>query len=112
MKELDEEGIRYDVNHLIANGFRSALVAPEACGMTFEERKKLVEIVCDEAKGRIHTSVAVMQDTVEEDIEMLRHIEKVGGTFALLGHPVQYHPGRSRIFSRCINTCAIRPISR
>lgn len=92
LKELDEEGIRYDVNHLIANGFTSAMVAPEACGMTFEERKKLVEIVCDEAKGRIHTSVAVMQDTVEEDIEMLQHIEKVGGTFATLGHPIQYHP--------------------
>jgi 4-hydroxy-tetrahydrodipicolinate synthase len=90
--ELDEEGIRYDVNHIIENGFISALVAPEACGMTFEERKKFVEIVVDEARGRIHTSVAVMQDTVEQDIEMLQHIEKVGGTFATLGHPVQYYP--------------------
>ncbi|OGO40118.1 MAG: hypothetical protein A2147_08325 [Chloroflexi bacterium RBG_16_57_8] len=92
LRELDEEGIRYDVSHLIANGFSSALVSPESCGMTFEERKKLVSIVCDEAKGRMHTSVAVMQDTVEEDIEMLRHIEEVGGTFATLGHPIQYHP--------------------
>jgi len=89
---LDEEGIRFDVNNLIDNGFTYAMVAPEACGMTFEERKKLVEIVCDEAKGKIFTSVAVMQDTVEEDIEMLRHIEKVGGTFARLGHPIQYYP--------------------
>ena len=92
LRSLDEEGIRYDVNHLIANGFTSALVSPESCGMTFEERKKLVEIVCSEAKGKIHTSVAVMQDTVEEDIEMLRHIEKVGGTFVTLGHPIQYYP--------------------
>jgi 4-hydroxy-tetrahydrodipicolinate synthase len=92
LKELDEEGIRYDVNHLIANGFTYAMVSPESCGMTFEERKRLVEIVCDEAKGRIRTSVAVMQDTVEEDIEMLRHIERVGGAFARLGHPIQYHP--------------------
>jgi len=60
LQELDEEGIRYDVNHIIANGFTSALVAPEACGMTFEERKKMVEIVVNEARGRIHTSVAVM----------------------------------------------------
>jgi 4-hydroxy-tetrahydrodipicolinate synthase len=92
LRELDEEGIRYDVNHLIANGFASALVSPESCGMTFEERKRLVKIVCEEARGRIHVSVAVMQDTVEEDIEMLRHIEAVGGTFATLGHPIQYHP--------------------
>jgi 4-hydroxy-tetrahydrodipicolinate synthase len=92
LEKLDEEGIRYDVNHLIANGFTSILVSPESCGMTFEERKKLVEIVVDEARGRVHTSVAVMQDTVEEDIEMLQHIEKIGGTFATLGHPVQYYP--------------------
>jgi len=58
---LDEEGIRYDVNHIIANGFTSIMVSPESCGMTFEERKKLVEIVCDEARGKVHTSVAVMQ---------------------------------------------------
>jgi len=92
LQELDEEGIRYDVNHIIANGFTSALIAPEACGMTFEERKRFVEIVVDEARGKIHTSVSVMQDTVEQDIEMLQHMEKVGGTFATLGHPVQYYP--------------------
>jgi dihydrodipicolinate synthase/N-acetylneuraminate lyase len=92
LSKLDEEGIRYDVNHLIANGFTSILVAPEACGLTFEERKQLVAIACDEARGRAHTSVAVMQDTVEQDIEMLQHIEAVGGTFATLGHPIQYHP--------------------
>jgi 4-hydroxy-tetrahydrodipicolinate synthase len=92
LQNLDEEGIRYDVNHLVANGFTYAMVAPEVCGLTFEERKKFVEIVCDEANGKIFTSVAVMQDTVEEDIEMLSHIEKVGGTFARLGHPIQYYP--------------------
>ncbi len=92
LEKLDEEGIRYDVNHIIANGFTSALVSPESCGMTFEERKQLVKIVCDEAKGKAHTSATVLQDTVEQDIEMLQHIEKCGGTTATLGHPVQYYP--------------------
>ena len=40
----------------------------------------------------MHSSASVMQDTVEQDIEMLRHIEKVGGTHATLAHPVQYYP--------------------
>jgi 4-hydroxy-tetrahydrodipicolinate synthase len=92
LEKLDEEGIRWDVNHIIANGFTSVMVAPEACGMTFEERKQMVEIVCDEARGKIHTAVSVMQDTVEQDIEMMRHFEKVGGTHVTLGHPVQYYP--------------------
>ena len=90
--KLDEEGIRYDVNHIFANGFTSVMAAPETCGMTFDERKKFVEIVCDEARGKMHSSVSVLQDTVEQDIEMLHHIEKVGGTHATLGHPVQYYP--------------------
>ncbi len=60
--------------------------------MTFEERKKFVEIVCDEARGKMHSSATVLQDTVEQDIEMLHHIEKVGGTHVTLGHPVQYYP--------------------
>src|SRR4030066_2398136 len=67
LEKLDEEGIKWDVNHIIANGFTSVLVAVEACGMTFEERKKFVEIVCGEAKGRIHVSATVLQDNVEQD---------------------------------------------
>ena len=70
LQKLDEEGIRYDVQHLADNGFKSALCAIEVCGMTFEERKKFIEIVCDEARDKIHTSVAVLQDTVEQDMEM------------------------------------------
>src|SRR3990172_8229138 len=66
LQKLDEEGIRFDVNHIFANGFTSVMAAPEACGMTFEERKQFVQIVCDEAKGKMHSSVSVMQDTVEQ----------------------------------------------
>jgi 4-hydroxy-tetrahydrodipicolinate synthase len=89
---LDEEGIRWDVRYLIANQLSCILCAVESCGMTFEERKKFVEIVCDEAKGKIHVSMTILQDTVEQDIEMMKYFEKVGGTFILLGHPVQFYP--------------------
>jgi len=92
LAELDEEGIRWDVQYLIANQLSCILCAVESCGMTFEERKKFVEIVCDEAKGKIHVSMTILQNTVEEDIEMMAHFEKVGGTFILLGHPVQFYP--------------------
>jgi len=89
---LDEEGIRWDVQYLISHQLSCILCAVESCGMTFEERKKFVEIVCDEARGKIHVSMTILQNTVEEDIEMMKHFEKVGGTFVLLGHPVQFYP--------------------
>ncbi len=92
MSELDEDGIRYDVNHIIANGMMSILAASEACGMTHPERKRFIEIVNDEARGRVFTSVSVLMDTVEQNIDLLQHHEKTGGTLAMLGHPLLYDP--------------------
>lgn len=92
LSELDEDGIRYDVNHIIANGMVSILIAPEACGLSHEERKHFVSIVNDEAKGRIITNVCALMDTVEDNIEIMHHHEKTGGTMAMLGHPIMYDP--------------------
>jgi len=92
LSELDEDGIRYDVQHMVDNGFFSVLCASEVCGMTFEERVRFLEIVCGEARGKINTSITVMHDTVEQDIEMLQAYEKAGGSVAMVGHPVQYYP--------------------
>jgi len=60
--------------------------------MTFEERKKFMEIVCDEAKGKILVSVTAGIDDIEQDIELLRHFEKVGGTHVLFGYPANFFP--------------------
>jgi 4-hydroxy-tetrahydrodipicolinate synthase len=92
LAKLDEEGIRHDVRQNISQGFFSILCCVESCGMSYEERKKFLETVCDEARGKILVSIALMVDTVEADIDMLKHFEKVGGTHALLGYPVQYYP--------------------
>jgi 4-hydroxy-tetrahydrodipicolinate synthase len=89
MQELDEEGIRYDVQHLADNGFTSALCASEVCGMTFEERIKFIKIACNEARGKIRISITALHDTVEQDIEMLKLYENAGGSIVMLGHPLR-----------------------
>ncbi len=38
LSALDEDGIRWDVNHIIANGMMSIMIAPEATGRTCEGR--------------------------------------------------------------------------
>jgi 4-hydroxy-tetrahydrodipicolinate synthase len=91
MTELDEEGIRHDVRHHIAKGMFSFLCQTEVCAMTLEERKRFVEIACDEAKGKILVSMFTGIDTVEQDIELLHHFEKVGGTHTLLGWPGTFY---------------------
>lgn len=92
LSELDEDGIRYDVNHIIANGMISILIAPEGTGMTQEERKRFISIVNDEVHGRVHTSLSVLMDTVEQNIDLMQHHEKTGGNMAMLGHPIMYDP--------------------
>ncbi len=55
MKELDEDGIRLDVQQAIKHGFFSTLCAPEA-GLTFEEAKRFLEIVAEESGDKLNVS--------------------------------------------------------
>jgi 4-hydroxy-tetrahydrodipicolinate synthase len=91
LETLDEEGIRYDVRHNIDKGMFSVMCQTEVCSMTFEERKKFVEIVCDEAKDKVLVSMFTGIDTIERDIELLKHFEKVGGTHTLFGWPGMFY---------------------
>ncbi len=91
LSELDEEGIRWDVRHNIRKGMFSVLCETMIGVMSFEERKKFMEIVCDEAKGKILVSVTTGIDDVEQDIELLQHFEKIGGTHTLFGYPGNFY---------------------
>jgi 4-hydroxy-tetrahydrodipicolinate synthase len=91
LTELDEEGIRHDVRHNIRKGMFSVFCQTEVCSLALAERKRFVEIVCDEAKGKVLASMFTGIDTIEQDIEMLKHFEKVGGTHTLLGWPGTFY---------------------
>ncbi len=92
LANLDEEGIRHDVQHAISQGFFSILCNTDSTAMTLEERKRFVAIVNHEAKDKILVSFPFMTDTFEQELELLKHHEKTGGTHILLGYPVQYYP--------------------
>ena len=91
MSELDEDGIRWDVQQAIKHGFFSTLCAAET-GLTFEEAKKFVGIVADEAQDKILVSCTLLFDSLEKNREMLTHAEKVGCDTVLLGYPPNYYP--------------------
>jgi dihydrodipicolinate synthase/N-acetylneuraminate lyase len=91
LSELDEEGIRWDVQHNIRKGMFSVLCETMIGVMTFDERKRFMEIVCHEAKGKILVSVTTGIDDVDQDIALLRHFEKVGGTHVLFGYPSNFY---------------------
>lgn len=92
---LDEEGIRHDVRQTIAHGFFSAHCAVEA-GLTFEEAVRLVQIVADEAQGKLVISTTVIFDTFAENIAFLQAVEKVGCDLALIGYPPTFYPSSTQ----------------
>ncbi|HEX7885854.1 MAG TPA: dihydrodipicolinate synthase family protein [Phenylobacterium sp.] len=92
LSQLDEEGIRHDVNYYIEQGMFSVLAAVESTSMTMAERREFVRIACDEARGRILVSAPVLLDTYRDDVEFLKYFASVGGHHVLLGAPVQTYP--------------------
>ena len=88
---LDEEGIRWDVRQAIAHGFFSTMCVCEA-GLTLEENKRFIGIVCDEAAGRIQVSLTLLLDSFEDIHALLGHAEQCGASHALLAYPTTFRP--------------------
>ena len=92
LKEIDEKGIRFDIQESIKNGFFATLLPIDAGGLTLEEIKKCLEIACDEAKGKIHISFWLYCNSIEETIELARFAESVGCAKAMLSPPHNFYP--------------------
>ena len=88
---LDEEGIRWDVQHQVDQGFDSIMCTCEA-GLTFSEAKRFVEIVADEAGDDINVSTSLLFNSLEKNREMLVHADEVGLKTVLLGYPFDWYP--------------------
>ncbi|NDJ33039.1 MAG: dihydrodipicolinate synthase family protein [Chloroflexi bacterium] len=91
LSELDEEGIRLDVRQTIAHGFFATELTTQA-GLTFDEAKRFLEIVVDEAGDDLMVSPGIIFDSLEKNIAFLEHAEAVGADFALLSYPSNYYP--------------------
>lgn len=91
MKNLDEDGIRHDVQMSIKHGFFSTMCATET-GLTLEEAKQFVAIAADEAKDTIVVTTSLILDTFEDNMELMLHAEKVGVEGILLGYPPNFQP--------------------
>ena len=79
---IDEAGIRHDVRAGIAQGYFSLFSSTP--GLERGEYRRLLEIVSDEARGRIATSAVVGAATEEMNRELLADAERAGCTHVLL----------------------------
>lgn len=91
LRQLNERAIRHDVRRDIELGFWGALVVSE-CGTTRDEYLRFMEIVIDEAGGRLRTVVQGSFDTREDVIDVCRACESLGADALLLSYPPTFYP--------------------
>ena len=85
MKALDEEGIRRDVRHAIAQNFCS--IMPLTLGIDAETDGRFQAIVAEEAKGKILTVGVIRAGKRQENIARVRLLEGQGISHALMYFP-------------------------
>ena len=79
---LDEEGIRNDVRHGIRQGFGALLSTP--LGLSPAESRRLLEIVADEARGKVIVGGTSDVLVVDQSVAALKHADSLGVSETLL----------------------------
>lgn len=95
--DVDEAGLRHNMRHvteaLRVEGVFCTGVMGEFWALAKEERKRVVEIVCEEARGRCKVIAHTGHHSARETIELTRHAEAAGADFVILMTP--YYPPAS-----------------
>lgn len=99
--ELDEEGLRKDVDFWIENGVH-ALVAcasnGEAIYMTREERRRVVSTVLDEANGRVPVLAGSGSAGTQQAIALTKDARDLGADGVLVVTPYYFKPDQNQVY--------------
>jgi len=91
---LDEAGLRHNMRHftdvLGVAGIFCAGTMGEFWALTKEERKRVVEIVVEEARGKCKVIAHTGHHSPDETVDLTRHAQEVGADFAVVINP--YYP--------------------
>jgi len=91
---LDEAGLRSNMRHFTGGlgvaGIFCAGTMGEFWALTKEERKRVVEIVVEEARGKCKVIAHTGHHSAEETVDLTRHAQEVGADFAVVINP--YYP--------------------
>ena len=88
--ELDEAGLRHNARRYIEIGLRGVFcngLMGEVWALTMEERKRVVEVLCDEGGGKLGVSVVVTGASIGETLDLGLHAKAVGADHAVLMVP-------------------------
>mgnify|MGYP005851059327 CR=1 FL=1 len=93
--EIDEDGIRENINYLIEKGVDGILAAGttgESATVSHDEHRKLVDILIDEVNGRVTTIAGAGSNSSKEALGLVKHAEDTGADAALVITPYYNKP--------------------
>lgn len=93
--ELDEEGMRQNINYLIENGVDGILTAGttgESATITHKEQQIMIDILIDEVNGRVKTIAGAGSNSTKEALSLIKYAENAGADAALVITPYYNKP--------------------
>lgn len=99
--EIDEEGIRENINYLIENGVNGILAAGttgESATISHDEHRKLLDILIDEADGKVTTIAGAGSNSSKEALGLVKHAEDIGADGALVITPYYNKPQQNGLY--------------
>jgi 4-hydroxy-tetrahydrodipicolinate synthase len=94
---LDEEGIRLDVANSIRHGFYSCFGS--RAGLSAAESARMLDVMVDEAAGRILVSGATAGVSVDDDVAFARRCTELGCDLLFVSNPRARHASQDDLLT-------------
>jgi 4-hydroxy-tetrahydrodipicolinate synthase len=93
--EVDEAGMRENINYLIDRGVDGLLVAGttgESATITHDEQRKMIDILVDEVNGKVKAIAGAGSNSSKEALGLVQYAENAGADAALVITPYYNKP--------------------
>lgn len=112
---IDEEKYRNFIDFLINQGVDGIVAAGttgESATMSHEEHQKVIDIMVDQADGRVTTIAGAGSNSTSEALRLVKYVEDVGASAALVITPYYNKPQQSGLYDhfKLLNNSADVPI--
>lgn len=111
-EDIDEEALKNLINSIIdhVDGFVPCGTTGEFPYLSFEERKKIYDIVIDEVNGKKPIIAGTGANSARHTIELTRYAKDAGADACLVVNPYFLHPsdkGVHQFFWKVANSCDV-----
>ena len=99
--EIDEEGLRLNVDYLINNGVAGVVpcgTTGESATMTWQEHNRVIDIVIDEVRGRVCVIAGAGSNSTKEAIEAAHHAKNKKADAILCITPYYNKPTQNGLY--------------